>query len=90
MKKIEQKQKQTLRIVQYKSTFLKPTDCVAKNGKSVYISAEFHQNLSHIVFMLGGGKITLTDYLHSVLNNHFQDFGEEIRTIYSNKDKFIL
>lgn len=91
MKKTQQKQEEnTLRIARYKSTFLKPTGFVARNGKSAYISPDFHEKLSRIVFMLGGGKITLADYLHSVLKHHFEDFGEEIKTIYASKQKPIL
>ncbi|OPC66474.1 hypothetical protein BAY13_17225 [Elizabethkingia bruuniana] len=91
MKKTQQKQEEnTLRIAQYKSTFLKPTGFVARTGKSAYISPDFHEKLSRIVFMLGGGKITLADYLHSVLKHHLEDFGEEIKTIYASKQNPIL
>ncbi|MBS1740502.1 MAG: DUF3408 domain-containing protein [Bacteroidetes bacterium] len=72
MKKTQQnKEENTLRITRYKSAFLKPTGFVARSGKSAYISPDFHEKLSRIVFTLGGGKITLADYLHSVLKHHF-------------------
>lgn len=90
MKNTQQNQKGALRIARYKSSFLKPTELVARNGKSVYISPEFHANLSRIVFMLGGGKMTISDYLHNLLKNHFEEFGEDIRTIYENMNKPIL
>lgn len=91
MKKTLQKsQGNKLRTALYKSAFLKPTGFVARTGKSAYISPDFHEKLSHIVFMLGGGKITLADYLHSVLKHHFEDFGEEIKTIYAANQKPIL
>ena len=88
-KQLKQKEK-ILRIAQYQSEFLEPTGFVARNGKTVYISPDFHEKLSRIVFMLGEGRITLTDYLHSVLEYHFNDFSEEIRTIYASKQKPIL
>lgn len=82
MKKTQQKQEEKV--------FLQPTGFVARNGKSAYISPDFHEKLSRIVFLIGEGKITLADYLHSVLKNHFEDFGAEIKTIYACKQKPIL
>lgn len=91
MKKTQQKQhKKVLRISRYKSAFLKPTQFLARRGKSVYISPDFHEKLSRIVFLLGDGKITMADYLHSVLKYHFEDFAEEIKTIYAGKQKPIV
>lgn len=83
-------QKGPLRIAQYKSKFLKKTTFVARKGKTAYISPEFHEKLAHLVFMLGGGKVTMSDYLHSVLKDHFKDFSEEIKIMYNNKNKPIF
>lgn len=63
---------------------------MARCGKSVYISPDFHRKLSRIVFLLEEGKITLSDYLHSVLKHHFEEFGDEIKIIYADKQKPIL
>jgi len=90
MKKTNQKQRNTLRIAEYQSAFLTPTGFLAKDGKTVYVSPEFHEKISHIAFILGTGKITIADYLHSVLKHHFQDFGEEIKTIYNDKNNPIF
>ena len=91
MNKTQQKQpEKVLRKAHYKSAFLRPTGVVARCGKSVYISPDFHKKLSRIVFLLGEGEITLTDYLHSVLKHHFEDFGEEINTIHARNQKPIL
>ena len=91
MNKTQQnQQKKVLRITRYKSAFLRPTGVVARCGKSVYISPDFHKKLSRIVFLLGEGEITLTDYLHSVLKHHFEEFGDEIKIIYADKQKPIL
>lgn len=87
MKKSNHTQKDTLRIAEYKSVFLQPTGFWAKDGKTVYVSPEFHEKLSHIAFLLSSEKITIADYLHSVLKHHFQEFGKEIKTIYNNKNK---
>lgn len=91
MKKTAQQQEpKVLRTSQYRSAFLKPTAFKARDGKSVYISSDFHEKVSRIVFMLGDGKITLADYLYNVLKQHFEDFGDEINTIHASKQKPIL
>ncbi|HMR82458.1 MAG TPA: DUF3408 domain-containing protein [Niabella sp.] len=90
MKKTNQKQRNTLRIAEYQLAFLTPTGFLAKDGKTVYVSPEFHEKISHIAFILGSGKINIADYLHSVLKHHFPDFGQEIKTIYNDKNKPIF
>ena len=72
MKNPKQKLNKALRTAQYKSTFLNPTEFVARSGKTVYISKEFHKRLSLVVFMLGGGELTLSDYLQNLLEHHFE------------------
>jgi hypothetical protein len=90
MKKLFNKQKLQAPIVQYKDIFLQPTEFLARNGKTVYITEEFHKNISRIVFILGDGKMTISDYLYNVLNQHFQDFGEDINALHNEKQKPIL
>ena len=87
MKKAKQKPEKALRTAQYKSKFLTPTTFLARKGKTVYISKEFHQKLSQLVFMLGGGKLTLADYIHNLLQHHFDDFGAEMREVYNKSEK---
>jgi hypothetical protein len=90
MKKLQQKSNKTLRTEQYKSTFLNPTEFLARDGKTVYISEEFHQRIGKIIFMLGGGKMTLSDYLQNLLQNHFEDFEDEITKLYTSQNKSIF
>lgn len=87
MKNPKKKSGRALRTAQYKSTFLTPTEFMARKGKTVYISKEFHQKLSQLVFMLGSGKITLADYLQNLLQHHFDDFGVEMKELYDKSDK---
>lgn len=87
MKKAKQKSKKALRTTEYKSTFLTPTEFLARNGKTVYINKEFHHKLNQLVFVLGGGKLTLADYLHNLLQHHFDDFGAEMKAIYDKSEK---
>ena len=90
MKNTKQKSKKNLRITQYKETFLTPTDFLARSGKTVYIDKEFHQKLNQLVFMLGNGKLTLSDYIHNLLEHHFDDFGAEMTEVYNSSDKQIF
>jgi len=89
-KTVKQQEPKVLRTSRYRSAFLKPTTFKARDGKSVYISSDFHEKVSRIVFMLGDGKITLADYLYNVLKQHFEDFADEINTIHASKQKPIL
>lgn len=90
MKKTNQEQVTVLRIAQYKSLFLRRTDFIARNGKQVYVPEDFHEKLSRIVFILGEGKVSIADYMHNVLQCHFQDFGEEIKMLFGYHNKPIL
>ena len=87
MKNTKHKSKKVSRTVEYKTTFLMPTNFLARNGKTVYINKEFHHKLTQLVFMVGGGKLTLSDYLHNLLQHHFDDFGAEMREVYNNSDR---
>lgn len=87
MKNTKRKAEKSLRTAEYKKTFLTPTDFLARTGKSVYINKEFHQKLNQLVFMLGGGKLTLADYIQNLLQHHFDDFEAEMREAYNNSDK---
>lgn len=90
MKSNQKNQNKKERTALYESIFLQSINTTARDGKSVYIAPEFHERLAHIVHVIGENKITIYSYLHHVLEQHFQDFGEEIRTIYNDKNKPIL
>lgn len=90
MKKLQQKVNKTAKVNEYSSIFLKPTDIVARYGKSAYIAPGFHEKISRIVFILGKGKITISDYLNNVLKKHFEDYYEQIRVMHNEMIKPIL
>ncbi|TWI20332.1 DUF3408 domain-containing protein [Sphingobacterium siyangense] len=81
------KKNEELRIKEYTSVFLQPTEFKAKSGKSVYISPDFHEKLATAAFMFGNGKLNISDYLHSILRKHFEEYGKEIKTMYSRRRK---
>ncbi|MDV3837638.1 hypothetical protein CMU32_12230 [Elizabethkingia anophelis] len=91
MKKTAQKQQEvTTRTQLYKSTYLVPTEFTATHRKSIYISSDHHEKISRIVFILSERKITLSDYMYNILKQHFDEFENEIKAIYKDKQKSIL
>ena len=71
----------------YESTFLKKSDTNARVGKTVYIRPEFHEKLTRIIQVIGQDKISIYAYLDNLLDNHFQEFGEQITKSYNDKYK---
>jgi hypothetical protein len=90
MKKKSQKKKEALHVIRYEEIFFRNPDTNASNGKSVYITPEFHERISRIVQVIGEDKITIYAYLNNVLAYHFQDFGEDITKSFNKKYKPIL
>jgi uncharacterized membrane protein YgaE (UPF0421/DUF939 family) len=86
-KKTEAKRKEFL---DYETMFFKNTDSNARNGKSVYIRPEFHERLTRIVQVIGEDKISLYAYLDNVLDDHFKEFGEQIKKSFDDKYKPIF
>jgi hypothetical protein len=87
MKDTKQTKDKALRKSKYKSTFLKPTEFVARKGKTVYINKEFHQKLSLLVLLSSNRKITLADYLNNLLQHHFEEYGAEMKSLYDKIEK---
>lgn len=48
--------------------------------KKIYICIEFHEIIETIVKMLGKGDVnlTLSGFLHNILSEHFEKYGDEI------------
>ena len=74
----------------YESLFFKRTDTNARDGKTVYIRPDFHEKLSRIVQVIGEDKISIYGYLDNLLDDHFQEFGEQITKSFNDKYKPIL
>lgn len=87
----KQKQKTVLKGADdYETLFFSNPESNARNGKSVYIRPEFHERLTRIVQVIGEDKISLYAYLDNVLQHHFKEFGEQIKTSFDDKYKPIL
>lgn len=48
--------------------------------KKIYICIEFHETIETIVKILGKGDVnlTLSGFLHNILSEHFEKYGDEI------------
>jgi hypothetical protein len=74
----------------YESLFIQKSDFKARTGKAVYIRPEYHDRISKIVWVIGEGKISISDYIDHVLTHHFENFRDEIIRIYNEKDSNIF
>lgn len=81
--------KQTRQSVEtdYESIFFKKSDTNARDGKTVYIRPEFHEKLTRIIHIIGEDKITIYAYLDNLLDNHFDEFAQQITKSYNEKYK---
>ncbi|WP_353158598.1 DUF3408 domain-containing protein [Myroides odoratus] len=71
----------------YESIFFKKSDTNARDGKTVYIRPEFHEKLTRIIHIIGEDKITIYAYLDNLLDNHFEEFSQQITKSYNEKYK---
>jgi hypothetical protein len=74
----------------YLSIFIRQTDSKARFGKHVPIRQEYHERIQKIVRVIGNDEISIFDYIDNVLNQHFDDFQEEIVKLYNEKNKDIF
>ncbi|MDM1501221.1 DUF3408 domain-containing protein [Myroides marinus] len=86
---VSKQKKQTRQSVEtdYESIFLKKSDTNARDGKTVYIRPEFHEKLTRIIHIIGEDKITIYAYLDNLLDNHFDEFSQQITKSYNEKYK---
>lgn len=74
----------------YENLFFKKPSTNARDGKTIYIRADFHEKLTRIVQVIGEDKITVYAYMDNLLQHHFLEFGEQIITSFNEKYKPIL
>ncbi|AJA67301.1 Protein of unknown function DUF3408 [Myroides sp. A21] len=86
---VSQQKKQTKLFVEtdYETIFFKKSDTNARDGKTVYIRPEFHEKLTRIIHIIGEDKITIYAYLDNLLDNHFDEFSQQITKSYNEKYK---
>jgi hypothetical protein len=80
----------TSKKVDYEETFLVNRFPSGRNGKVVYIRAEYHERLLRIVQLTREEKTTLYSYIDNILEHHFREFGEDITNYFNEHFKPIL
>jgi hypothetical protein len=66
----------------YKKLYLKETNLIARNGKSVNIRKEHHRIIQKLTQVAGGNTISISEYLDNILRNHFNEHKEVIQKLY--------
>ena len=66
----------------FKERFIKKSGSVAREGRQVYISPEFHTKIRRIVAIIGNNEITVHDYIQNVIAEHFSRHKEELELLY--------
>jgi hypothetical protein len=69
----------------YKTLFIRESNTVARQGKSVYVRKEFHDRILKIVQVIGDNEVSLSGYIDNVLVHHFESFQEDISRAYRQK-----
>ncbi|KVV15033.1 DUF3408 domain-containing protein [Flavobacterium sp. TAB 87] len=76
--------------VDYEEVFLVNRFPSGRNGKVVYIRAEYHERLIRIVQLTREEKTTLYSYIDNILEHHFREFGDDITDYFNERFKPIL
>ncbi len=74
----------------YKNTYLQETDFIAREGKPVYVREEYHKKLFQIVQTIGANKVSVSDLLDNILENHFSKHKKQIRKEFEESYKPIF
>jgi hypothetical protein len=74
----------------YEEMFLTNRYPSGRSGKVVYIRPEYHERLLRIVQLTREEKTTLYSYIDNILEQHFNDFGNEIQDFFNERNKPIF
>lgn len=58
--------------------------------RSVYVSQATHEKLTRITSILGGGRATVSSYVETVIQNHFEEYKDEINRLYEVSKESLL
>ena len=53
-------------------------------NQPLYVSRTTHEKLMRIVTVIGGRKVTVSSYVENILLRHFEQYQDEINTLYEN------
>lgn len=75
---------QETRSQEYKKRFLRKTSFIARSGKTVCVSLEHHERIYKILRVIGKNEVSMSDYLHNVLEHHFATCKDDISRLYED------
>ena len=55
-----------------------------KEEQPLYVSRTTHEKLMRIVTVIGGRKVTVSSYVENILLRHFEQYQDEINTLYES------
>lgn len=90
VKPVARPKSKSTKKLEYQETFLVNRFPSGRNGKVVYIREEYHERLLRIVQLTREDKVTLYSYIDNILEQHFQEYGEDITAYFNEKFKPIL
>lgn len=82
--------KQNNTLSDYLALFIRQSDGKARFGKHVPIRQEYHERIQKIVRVIGNDEVSIFNYIDNVLSRHFEDFQEDIVSLYNEKNKDIF
>lgn len=88
--KSKEKQRSSLKKVDFEETFLVNRFPSGRNGKVVYIRPEYHERLLRIVQLTREEKTTLYSYIDNILEQHFREYGADITRYFNEHFKPII
>ena len=72
----------------YEETFFHKMEL--PDRRSVYVSNSTHEKLTRIATILGMGKATVSSYVESIIQHHFDKHKDEINELYKKKMENLL
>lgn len=66
----------------YRETYFQKVELADR--QPLYVSRATHEKLMRIVTVIGGRKATVSSYVENILLRHFEQFQDEINTLYES------
>lgn len=66
----------------YRETYFQKVEL--HDRQPLYVSRTTHEKLMRIVTVIGGRKVTVSSYVENILLRHFEQYQDEINTLYES------
>ena len=66
----------------YRETYFQKVELTDR--QPLYVSRSTHEKLMRIVTVIGGRKVTVSSYVENILLRHFEQYQDEINTLYES------